>query len=88
MSSHVELVGVTKRFGNEAAVDNVSFTVAPGSNVSATARAFTPSGQSRRPVWEIVTPNDLRNSDVVSMEKLASCYPTETKSQKPEIRNR
>ena len=51
-------------------------------------RLFTASGQSRRPAWEIVTPNDLRNSDVVSMEKLAFCHPTGHQSQKPKVRNR
>jgi len=68
-------------FGCEPYLAATSFTVAPGGNVSATIRAFNSSGQRRLPSDKKITPSQMRNSLVRSMEKLTSKNHSEKKSQ-------
>src|SRR6056297_1512131 len=63
-------------------------TVAPGSSVSATICALSPSGHRRRPATELSAPLKRKNSCVSSTEKLLPYSKTETDSQKSYARKR
>jgi hypothetical protein len=53
-----------------------------------TKKADALHGHRRLPVCETSTPKRVRNSFVVSMAKLTSCYPTGSESQIIRIKNR
>lgn len=58
-----------------------SQSTAKSASPFATIRAFKASGHRRCPLSETSAPRPLRNSLVVSIEKLTSCYPTGPEAQ-------
>ena len=59
-------------FGFKPYLAATSFTVPPGSKISATIRAFETSGYYHLPSDEKITPSSVRNSLVLFTEKLTS----------------